>query len=248
MTYYTGSIAAVPTANKQKYIDHVNAAWKLFRNYGAIRMVETWGVDIRKGEVNDLYGAVNAMDDESVVYSWIAWPDKATADASWRKMETDPAMKDMPEMPFDGSRMIYGGFEPVFVEGTDRGAGYFQGFALAVPEKNKDAYVSMAREAWEGMFQPNGCLGTVEAWGVDVPRGKQTDFHRASKAEAGEVPMFSWTAWPDKATCDAAAKAMEADMEGQDFPEMPFDGKRMMWGGFEPIFDSDVAHDAKAHA
>lgn len=238
MTYYTGSIAAVPTINKHKYINHVSPAWALFRNYGAIRMVEGWGIDVQKGKVNDLYGAVNAKDDETVVFSWIEWPDKTTADDAWQKMRADPAMSALATMPFDGSRMIFGGFEPVFAEGTDKGAGHIQGFVLAVPEKNKAAYIDMARSAWEGAFKPNGCLGTVEAWGVDVPHGKQTDFYRASKAEAGEVPLFSWVAWPDRATCDAAAKAMAAAMEGQEFPDMPFDGMRMMWGGFEPIFDS----------
>ena len=238
MTYYTGSIGAVPTANKQKYIAHLHEAWPMLQGYGAARMVETWGVDVPRGKVNDLYGAVQAKAEETVIFAWVEWPDKTTADTAWQQMQSDPAMKAM-EMPFDGSRMIFGGFAPVLEVGTDRGAGYFQGFALAVPEKNKAAYIKMANEAWEGAFQPNGCLGTVEAWGVDVPRGKQTDFYRASKAEEGEVPLFSWTSWPDKATCDAAAKAMEASMEGQDFPEMPFDGMRMMWGGFEPIFDSD---------
>lgn len=238
MPYYTGSIAAVPTANRQKYIDHVRAVWPLFRSHGATRMIESWGVDVPRGKVNDLYGAVNAKDDETVVFSWIEWPDRAKADDAWQKMQKDPAMQAMPQMPFDGSRMIFGGFEPIFADGTDRGAGYIQGFALAVPERNKAPYVDMARTAWKDAFRPNGCTGMVEAWGVDVPHGKQTDFYRASKAEAGEVPVFSWTAWPDKATCDAAARAMEASMEGQEFPEMPFDGMRMMWGGFEPIFDS----------
>jgi uncharacterized protein YbaA (DUF1428 family) len=99
----------------------------------------------------------------------------------------------------------------------------------------------MAREAWQEAFRPHGSLGMVEAWGVDVPHGKQTDFYRAAKAEDGEVPVFSWVAWPDRATCDAAAKAMQKEMEGKEFPDMPFDGKRMMWGGFEPIFDSATA-------
>lgn len=238
MAYYTGFVAAVPTANRQKYVEHVSGAWPLFRDYGATRMVETWGVDVPRGKVTDLYGAVDARDDETVVFSWIEWPDKAAADAAWQKMQSDPAMKELPEMPFDGSRMIFGGFEPVLAEGTDRGAGYFQGFALAVPEKNRAAYTRMAKEAWDGAFKVNGCLGIVEAWGVDVPRGKQTDFYRASKAEDGEMPVFSWTAWPDKATCDAASKAMAESMEGKEFPEMPFDGMRMMWGGFEPVFDS----------
>ncbi|MFT3688258.1 DUF1428 domain-containing protein [Paenirhodobacter sp.] len=238
MTYFTGYITAVPVANREDYISHLRAAWPLCRKYGATRMVETWGVDVPRGKINDLWGAVNAREDEAVVFSWTEWPDKATSDAAWQGMRDDPAMAAM-EMPFDGSRMIFGGFAPVFEGGTDRGAGYFQGFALAVPERNKDAYVGMAREAWETGFRPKGCLGIVEAWGVDVPRGRQTDFYCASKAEEGEVPVFSWTAWPDRATCDAASKAMEAEMAGQEFPEMPFDGSRMMWGGFEPVFDSD---------
>lgn len=241
MAYYTGSLAAVPTAKKQEYIQHIQAAWPLFRKHGATRMIESWGVDVQRGKVNDLYGAVNARDDETVVYAWIEWPDRATADTAWQNMQDDPAMKEMPEMPYDGSRMIFGGFAPIFEEGTDKGVGYIQGFVLAVPQNNKAAYAGMAASAWEDAFKPHGCLGTVEAWGVDVPHGKQTDFYRATRSEAGEIPMFSWTAWPDRATCDAAAKAMEAGMEGQEFPEMPFDGMRMMWGGFEPIFDSDAA-------
>lgn len=238
MTYYSGTISAVPTSNKQSYIKFARDSWPIFQKYGAARMVESWGVDIPKGKVNDLYGAVSAKADEAVVYSWIEWPDKASADAAWQKIQDDPAMQEMAQMPFDGSRMIYGGFESIFEAGTDNSIGYVQGFTLAVPEKNKAAYTAMAKEAWDGAFKPYGCLGTVEAWGVDVPHGKQTDFYRATKAEAGEVPLFSWTIWPDRATCDAAAKSMEASMEGKEFPTMPFDGMRMMWGGFEPIFDS----------
>lgn len=238
MAYYTGSLAAVPTANREKFVEHAKAAWPFMQNYGATRMVETWGEDVPRGKVNDLYGAVDAKPEETVVFSWIEWPDRKTADEAWEKMQDDPALKDMPEMPYDGSRMIYGGFEPIFDEGTDRGAGYFQGFALAVPEKNRQAYAAMARQGWEEAFRPKGCIGMVEAWGIDVPHGKQTDFYRATKAEEGEVPVFSWTSWPDKETCVAAAKAMEEGMEGQEFPEMPFDGNRMMWGGFEPVFDS----------
>ena len=237
MSFYFGSLAAVPTANKQAYIDHVKKAWQLFSRYGAARMVEAWGVDLPRGKVNDFYGAVQAKDDESVTFSWIEWPDRATADAAWAKMEKDPDMAVMADMPFDGKRMIYGGFEPIFEGGNHSGAPYIQGFTLAVPAANKDAYVKMAGDAW-GMFEKYGCLGIAECWGVDVQHGKVTDFYRATLAEDGEVPMFSWTAWPDRATCDKAGAAMEAEMEGQDMPEMPFDGRRMMWAGFETIFDS----------
>lgn len=245
MTYYTGAVAAVPTANKQKYIDHAKAAWEMFKSHGATRMVETWGVDVPKGKVTDFQGAVNAKDDETVVFSWIAWPDRPTADAAWQKMESDPEMANMPAMPFDGSRMIWGGFAPVFDQGTDAGAGYYQGFTLAVPAANKDRYVDMCTMGWE-MFEKRGAGGMIEAWGEDVPHGKQTDFYRATKAEDGEIPVFSWVAWPDRATCDAAARAMQEDMSGVDMPEMPFDGMRMMWAGFEPVFDSASGAGARS--
>lgn len=238
MAYYTGSLAAVPSDKKQEYLEHLAAAWQLMRGYGAVRIVESWGVDVPRGKVNDLYGAVDARDDEAVVFAWLEWPDKQTADDAWQKMQTDPAMRQMPPPPFDGSRMIFGGFQPLLSQGSDRDAGYIQGFVLAVPGDAKSAYADMARQAWAEAFEPYGCLGTVEGWGTDVPHGKQTDFYRATKAEDGEVTVFAWTAWPDKETCDAAAKAMEADMEGKEFPQMPFDGMRMMWGGFQPIYDS----------
>lgn len=114
MTYYTGAIAAVPHVNREQYVQHAMKAWPLFQSYGAIRMVDTWGTDVPRGKVTDLYGAVQATESETIVFSWIIWPDKATADAAWLKMKTDPAMQQLPELPFDGERMIFGGFEPLF--------------------------------------------------------------------------------------------------------------------------------------
>lgn len=237
MTYYTGMVAAVPTANRHEYIEHAAAMWPLFKSSGATRMVETWGVDVPTGKVTDFHRAVEAKADETVVFSWIEWPDKATSDAAWQKMESDPAMQQMPEMPFDGKRVIFGGFAPVFEQGTGSGALYYQGFALAVPMANKAPYVVMAEKGWK-IFGKRGALAMLESWGVDVPRGERTDFYRATQCKDSEVPVFSWIAWPDRATCDAAAKTMEADMADMDMSEMPFDGARMMWAGFEPIFDS----------
>src|SRR5690606_20108661 len=124
--------------------------------------------------------------------------------------------------------------------GNDRRPGYIQGFALAVPAANRKAYADMANDAWTGLFQRMGALGVVEAWGVDVPHGKRTDFYRAALAEDGEVPVFSWVAWPDRQTCDTASANMQAEMEGKEMPKMPFDGMRMMWGGFEPFIDTDA--------
>jgi len=111
---------------------------------------------------------------------------------------------------------------------------YIQGFLLAVPEENKAKYKEMAEEALE-MFKRFGCIGMMECWEVDVADGKVTSFPMATKKKEGEVCVFSWVVWPDKATCDAAAEKMMAEMEGQEMPEMPFDGIRMMWGGFEPL-------------
>lgn len=237
MSYYFGTVAAVPTANKAKYIAHVRQAWNLLARHGATRMIETWGVDVPRGKVNDLHRAVEAKDGETVVFSWIEWPDRASADAAWEKMQGDPGMAEMGDMPFDGSRMIFGGFQPVLEVGQPQGAPYYQGFVLAVPEASKAAYTKMATDVWPS-FEKHGSLGIVEGWGVDVPHGRKTDFYRATRAEDGEAALFAWVAWPDRATCDAAHAAMAAEMAGKEMPEMPFDGMRMMWGGFDAIFDS----------
>lgn len=111
---------------------------------------------------------------------------------------------------------------------------YIQGFLLAVPADNKEQYRKMAAEAGE-YFKSLGATEIVESWEVDVQDGKHTDFRRAAKATADEKIVFSWVIWPDKATCDAASKRMEEEM-GEPPDPMPFDGKRMIWGGFEPIY------------
>lgn len=112
---------------------------------------------------------------------------------------------------------------------------YIQGFLIPVPNDKKDAYVAMAAKACP-LFIEYGATELVEAWGVDVPDGKVTDFKMAVKAEPDETVVFSWLVWPDKATCDAAAQKMMTDERMKPDGEMPFDGMRMMWGGFEPVF------------
>jgi len=116
MTYIDGMVTAVPEANKQAYIAHASKAADMLRSWGATRIVENWGDDVPKGETNDFYGAVQAKDDEVVVFSWIEYPDKATRDAAMAKMMTPEAMKEFGEMPFDGKRMIFGGFETLFAK------------------------------------------------------------------------------------------------------------------------------------
>jgi uncharacterized protein YbaA (DUF1428 family) len=111
MSYIDGFVIAVPTVNRQKFIEHARPLDQVFIELGAIRVIEAWGDDVPDGKVTDFRRAVQATPDESVAFSWIEWPDKATRDAAMKKLMEDPRM-DTP-MPFDGKRMIFGGFEPV---------------------------------------------------------------------------------------------------------------------------------------
>jgi uncharacterized protein YbaA (DUF1428 family) len=112
---------------------------------------------------------------------------------------------------------------------------YIDGFVIAVPTKNKDAYIASAKKSWE-LFREYGALQHVECWGDDVPDGKVTDFKRAVQATADEAIVFSWILWPSKEVRDAGQKKMMDDPRMKDM-DMPFDGKRMIWGGFAPVFD-----------
>ncbi|WP_156839367.1 DUF1428 domain-containing protein [Novosphingobium aquimarinum] len=120
MTYYDGFVIPVPTANRDRFLEHARLGDAVFVEHGALRVIESWGVDVPRGTQTDFYGAVQAKDDETIVFSWIEWPDKAARDEAMAKI-MDPSFCDPrmdPEknpMPFDGARMIYGGFEPVLV-------------------------------------------------------------------------------------------------------------------------------------
>ena len=112
---------------------------------------------------------------------------------------------------------------------------YVQGFLLAVPEGKKEAYRAVAEKSAQ-FFRKYGVIEIVETWEDDVADGEINDFRKATKAKPGEKIVFSWMIWPDKQTCDGAAKKMESDPDQAEvFGEMPFDGMRMMWGGFKPI-------------
>lgn len=238
MTYLEGFVAAVPTANKDAYRKHAADAAPLFREFGAARMVETWGDDVPKGKVTDFYGAVQAKDDETVVFSWFEYPDKATRDAANEKMMSDERMEKMGEtMPFDGKRMIFGGFEAIVDERGEGKPGYTDGYLVPVPVDKKDAYRDLAQSV-AGKFIERGAVRVVEAWGDDIPDGKVTDYRRAVKAKDGEGVIFSYVEWPDKPTRDKAWEAIMSDPDMQPDGEMPFDGQRMFWGGFRPMIDA----------
>ncbi len=238
MTYVEGFIVAVPAENRDEYRRHAAAAVPLFEEFGATRLVEAWEDDVADGKVTDFRRAVQAREGEKVVFSWFEYPDKAARDSASEKMMSDPRMEEMGKsMPFDGKRMVYGGFAPFVDEGTGSGA-YVDGFILPVPQGNREAYREMAQKAWAD-FKKHGAVRLVEAWGDDVPEGKVTDYPRSVKQEEGEQIVYSWIEWPDRATRVAAWEKMKAEEPNKpDHDSMPFDGKRMFWGGFEVIVDS----------
>ena len=237
MTYIDGFIAPVPRANRDAYLKHVRAAAPLFEEAGVRRFVEAWADDVPEGTVTDFRKAVNAKGDEDVVFAWFEYASKEERDAATGKFRNDPRMKEIgASMPFDGKRMILGGFDPIVEEGGERGR-YIDGFVVPVPRDKLDAYTQLAQKA-AGIFREYGALRDIEAVGDDVPRGEVTDFYRAVKAEDGETVVFSFIEWPDKATRDEAWKKVMADERMKPGGEMPFAGQRMFWGGFEPILDT----------
>ena len=133
MSYIDGFVIPVGKADQAKVTDHALGIDKFFLEYGATRVVECWADDVPEGKVTSFRRAVQANDGETALFSWIEWPDKVTRDAAMKAMETNEAMMAEP-MPFDGKRMIFGGFEPIVNEragGTARGgsAGLDRGIA-----------------------------------------------------------------------------------------------------------------------
>lgn len=171
-----------------------------------------------------------------MVFSWIEWPSKAARDAGMQALVEDERMESL-DMPFDGARMVYGGFSTLIDKGSRVGVGYADGFVAAVPVENQAAYKAMA-SAMADLFVEQGAYRVVEAWGDDVPDGKVTDFRRAVAAKKGEAIVFSWIEWPSKKVRDEAWKKVMADPRASDPKGMPFDGKRLIHGGFATIFDA----------
>ena len=236
MSYIEGFVAAVPRANKDAYRNHAAGAANFFKGFGATRQVETWGDDVPDGKVTDFKGAVKAKPDEIVVFSWLEYPDKATRDAANKKMMEDPQMKEMgSQMPFDGQRMIWGGFQPINDSGKSTKPAYVDGCLIAVPKANKAAYKEMA-DKHAAILKEYGATRTVDCWADDVPDGKVTDYKGAVKAKPDETVVFSWIEWPSKEARDKGWDAAQKDPRMKDL-QMPFDGQRLVYGGFATLLD-----------
>ncbi|CAM3063134.1 RNA signal recognition particle 4-5S RNA [Sphingomonas antarctica] len=232
MTYISGFVAAVPTARRDEYFEFAKRVDAVMVEHGATRVVDGWAADVPRGTTTDFYRAVAAEDGEEVVFGWMEWPDKAALDAGMGAAMKDERMSGAP--PFDGKRMIYGSFLPVVERRFKDGEpGYIDAFIAPVSAAKKDAFITMSEDGATA-FGAQGALFDLECWGEDVPHGSTTDFYRATKAEGDEMPGLSFVGWPDKATRDAGWAEM---MKEPGPAEMPFDGKRMFFGGFSVVSD-----------
>lgn len=117
MDYVDGFVLAVPTANREIYKTHAEKAAVVFKDHGALKLVECWGDDVPEGEVTSFPMAVKRKPDETVVFAWITWPSKEVRDVGMKKVMEDPRLQaDAQSMPFDGKRMIFGGFQMIVNE------------------------------------------------------------------------------------------------------------------------------------
>ena len=246
MTYFEGFIAPVPEANKDAYRTHATNFASLSPEFGIGRHVEAWDNDVPEGKLTDYRKAVDAKPDEKIVLAFFEYPNRQARDAANEKFMSDPRMADMgKDMPFDGKRMIMGGFEAIVEEGS-AGGSYTDGFVVPVPEGKTEDYRALAAKMAK-VFRQHGASRVIEALSDDVNRGEVTDFYRAVKAEDGEKVVFSFIEWPDKQARDDAWGKIMQDESLKPEGEMPFNGQRMFWGGFEPIVDS-VAEKTRENA
>jgi len=115
MTYVDGFVASVPTSKRVDFLEHARAMGELFKEYGALSVVDCWGDDVPDGKLTSFPLAVQCKHDETVVFSWITWPSREVRDQAWKKVMADPRSQSIPAPPFDGKRMIFGGFQMVSV-------------------------------------------------------------------------------------------------------------------------------------
>ena len=246
MTYFEGFIVPVPETNKEAFTRHAHQLAPSLRECGVRRQLEAWGSDLPEGKLTDFRKAVDAQPGETAVFAWFEYPDRQTRDASNQAMMSNPAVAEAGgDAPFDGKRMIFGGFEAVIEEGSPGGT-YVDGIVVPVPSDKRDEYARLAGHNAK-VFREFGATRVVETLGDDVSHGQVTDFYRAVKAEDGETVAFSFIEWPDKAARDQAWQKIMQDERMQHGGGL-FDGKRMFWGGFDVVIDTAREQQATASA
>lgn len=240
MTYIEGFVTPIRTDDRASFTDHARRAAVVVRDLGATRVVDAWG-DVPDDEPDRFAPLVKLADDETAGFGWMEFPDKPTRDAFGERIASDPRIAALGDMPFDGKRMIYGGFRVILAEGEARATGYVDGFVLPVPATAEAAYLRHVEAAAAILFD-HGATRYVAAWEDDVPAGTVTDFRGGLSATAGEAVVFSWCEWPDAATRRAGMTATMADPRMAAMWEtMPFDPERVVYGGFEMLNDEGGA-------
>lgn len=239
MAYIQGFLIPVPREKKDAYRKMAADAVPMFEDYGARRIVECWSDEVPRGETTDMYRAVEAEAGESIVFSWIEWDSaQAYADAHERMMQDERMQEPPAEMPFDGMRMVYAGFEPLGESGAGGETGHVQGYVAPVPGANRDAFADMCATMREVAID-SGALRAVDSYAAEIEDGKVTDFKRAVKAGNEEGVAFGFVEWPSGEAFEAGMAKMQAD-ERMPPPgsDMPIDGKRLIFGGFEVLLDT----------
>ena len=239
MTYIQGFLVPVPQDKKDAYREMAQGAVPFFQKHGMVRMVETWGDDVPHGDTTDMHKGVKAEDGENVVFSWVDWGSKEVCDKAAEKMMEDSEMEMPSDMPFDGKRMVFAGFEPLGEKGEGGAPAYVHGYVAPVPKAKREAFADMVA-AMREIAVDAGALRAVDSLAGNIEDGKVTDFKRAVKATDEEAVAFGFTEWASKEACDAGMAKMREDSRmpppGSD---MPVDGKRMIFGGFEVLLDTD---------
>jgi uncharacterized protein YbaA (DUF1428 family) len=113
MSYFDGFVTPVWPGKREEYRTMAEKTAAMFVEHGALQVVEGFADDVPHGKQTDFWRAVEAVDEEGLVLSWVVWPSKEVRDAGWAKVMEDPRMKSLGELPFDGKRLIYGGFETI---------------------------------------------------------------------------------------------------------------------------------------
>ena len=239
MNYVDVFVAPIPVVAKEAYVEMARTMSALFTDHGALRLVAAWGDDVPTGKLTSFPLAVQRQGDEEVAFSWIQWPSRVARTQGMEKARADKRMQQI-KLPGDRQRIIFGSFQTVVDEQLQDAAAfelkYLDGFVAAVATAKRDAYIQSAHD-FMPLFQRYGALQTAELWADEVAAGKITSFPQAVQLQDDEAVVVSWVAWPTRAARNACMEAMMKDPEMQNMA-MPFDGQRMIYGGFEVVVDS----------